>query len=183
MQAFEHVFIEGKPHDARWAETLGLSDLLAFVNVGPGDPAGRHCRYGIGHDADDAAELPPVQRVAGLVGVECWVPADRLGPLEHVLNCAGDDLARVAEIAFAGRPEDGTHLERGLPCEHEGARVAVGAGLEGAGSLARSPVRHSIASRKSQPSRNWTRAMTSPRAPQPRQLNTSLRVLSTRRSL
>ena len=24
MQAFEHVFIEGKPHDARWAETLGL---------------------------------------------------------------------------------------------------------------------------------------------------------------
>ena len=40
MQASEHVFIEGKPHDARWAETLGLSDLLAFVNIGPGDPAG-----------------------------------------------------------------------------------------------------------------------------------------------
>ena len=104
---------------------LALLTLLAFVDVGPGDRAGRHCRYRIGHDADDAAELPPVQRVAGLVEVDCRMPADAVGPLEHVLNCAGDDLADVAEVSLAGRPKDGTQLEHDLPREYEGAGVAV----------------------------------------------------------
>ena len=79
----------------------------------------------IGHDGDDRAELPPVQRVAGLVEVDCRVPADAVGPLEHVLNCAGVDLADVAEVSLAGRPKDGTHLGHDLLREHEGARVAV----------------------------------------------------------
>ena len=72
-----------------------------------------------------AAELPPVQRVAGLVEVDCWVPADRLGSFEHVLNCAGDDLARVAEVSLAGRPEDGTHLERDCFANMRARGVAV----------------------------------------------------------
>ena len=42
----------------------------------------------------------PCRRVAGLVEVDCRMPADAVGPLEHVLNCAGDDLARVAKVSL-----------------------------------------------------------------------------------
>jgi hypothetical protein len=107
---------------------------------------------------------------------DCRMPADRVDPLEHVRDNFGVDLALDAEIADRlWRSEDGTHSEHERLREYEvvggaafsrsarAASVTAAAGLEGAGAL--SPVRYSTASRKPQPSRKRTRAMTSPFAP------------------
>jgi hypothetical protein len=66
MQAAEHFIIGGQANDARWAaERLGLADFCEVrCEIGSADRARWHCRYGVGHDPDDAAEPSAVEGMA-----------------------------------------------------------------------------------------------------------------------
>jgi hypothetical protein len=58
-------------------------------------------------DQIDAAEPPPVQRMARLVEVDRRAPADRVRRAEEVHDLARVDAALLAKVGFAGAFKDG----------------------------------------------------------------------------
>jgi hypothetical protein len=75
------------------------------VDVSPRYPARRLACHGVCHDRDDAAEVALIEAMSVLSEKAFRMPADRGGGAEHVGDRVRVDLADLAQIRLARRPD------------------------------------------------------------------------------